>query len=248
MSGPLRPFGPDIWTADGPVASFHGFAYPTRMAVIRLSGGGLFVWSPVALSDALRGIVTRNSGRERTSRVDWADAAGLLRPPPVPARGHPARGVAVPALHAQLPGCRGPAGRARARGVLRDGPALGAEVRTGLCQAAPAAPAEAQPTVAPGRDGGAHRRRADVPVAGGGRRRRGAGRPGAAPAGQARRPQADAQAAPEAGLRAHRGHHRQAALLRRRLRRTRPHGSASRRAPSRARARTNAPRFRTSRC
>ena len=50
----LLQFGPEIWTADGPVVSFHGFAYPTRMAVIRLSDGSLFVWSPVALSDTLR--------------------------------------------------------------------------------------------------------------------------------------------------------------------------------------------------
>ncbi len=53
MSGPLLQFGPEIWIADGPVTSFHGFAYPTRMAVIRLSNGSLFVWSPIALSDSL---------------------------------------------------------------------------------------------------------------------------------------------------------------------------------------------------
>jgi hypothetical protein len=53
MSKSLRQFGPEIWIADGPVTSFHGFAYPTRMAVIRLSDGSLFVWSPIALSDSL---------------------------------------------------------------------------------------------------------------------------------------------------------------------------------------------------
>jgi hypothetical protein len=54
---PLHRFGPDIWIAEGPVVSFHGFAYPTRMAVIRLSDGGLFVWSPIALSDPLRAAI-----------------------------------------------------------------------------------------------------------------------------------------------------------------------------------------------
>lgn len=49
----LRPFGPEIWISEGPVTSFHGFPYPTRMAVIRLSDGSLFVWSPVALTDSL---------------------------------------------------------------------------------------------------------------------------------------------------------------------------------------------------
>ena len=53
VSEPLLQFGPEIWIADGPVTSFHGFPYPTRMAVIRLSDESLFVWSPVALSDSL---------------------------------------------------------------------------------------------------------------------------------------------------------------------------------------------------
>jgi hypothetical protein len=61
----------DIWVAAGPVVTSYGFRYPTRMAVVRLADGGLFVWSPVALSpefaqeiDALgpvRAIVAPNS-------------------------------------------------------------------------------------------------------------------------------------------------------------------------------------------
>ncbi|WP_197277224.1 DUF4336 domain-containing protein [Sphingomonas profundi] len=39
-----------MWTADGPPVSVAGFLYPTRMILIRLSDGTLFVWSPVALS------------------------------------------------------------------------------------------------------------------------------------------------------------------------------------------------------
>ena len=54
MSPMLREFGPGIWITDGPVVSFFGFPYPTRMAVIKLSSGGLFVWSPIALSPALK--------------------------------------------------------------------------------------------------------------------------------------------------------------------------------------------------
>ena len=50
----LHEFGPGIWTSDGPIISFLGFRYPTRMAAIRLSKGGLFIWSPVALSPALK--------------------------------------------------------------------------------------------------------------------------------------------------------------------------------------------------
>lgn len=47
----------DIWLADGPVTDVAGFRYPTRMAIIRLADGGLFVWSPVALSKPLRAAV-----------------------------------------------------------------------------------------------------------------------------------------------------------------------------------------------
>ena len=46
--------GPDIWTVEGPVVTAAlGFAYPTRMVAIRLADGGLFLWSPVALSPEL---------------------------------------------------------------------------------------------------------------------------------------------------------------------------------------------------
>jgi hypothetical protein len=55
MVAVLKEFGPDIWIADGPtVTAAAGFHYPTRMAVIRLSGGELFIWSPTQLSDDLR--------------------------------------------------------------------------------------------------------------------------------------------------------------------------------------------------
>ena len=53
----LQPFGEAIWLSDGPMADVGGFQYPTRMAVIRLSSGGLFIWSPVALSPALQAAV-----------------------------------------------------------------------------------------------------------------------------------------------------------------------------------------------
>ena len=53
----LQPFAEEIWLADGPVTAVSGFRYPTRMAVIRLSGGALFIWSPIALSEDLRAAV-----------------------------------------------------------------------------------------------------------------------------------------------------------------------------------------------
>tara|TARA_R110000868_G_scaffold29800_4_gene110654 strand:- start:3961 stop:4653 length:693 start_codon:yes stop_codon:yes gene_type:complete len=51
----LQKFGEDIWIANGSeVVAALGFHYPTRMAIIRLSDGGLFVWSPTALNDMFR--------------------------------------------------------------------------------------------------------------------------------------------------------------------------------------------------
>ncbi|MEN8182374.1 MAG: DUF4336 domain-containing protein [Myxococcota bacterium] len=50
----LRSIGDDLWLCDGPVVRFmRFFPYPTRMAVVRLRDGGLWVWSPIALSEEL---------------------------------------------------------------------------------------------------------------------------------------------------------------------------------------------------
>ncbi|MGV1755945.1 DUF4336 domain-containing protein [Rhizobium sp. A22-96] len=55
MVATLKEFGPDIWIADGPIiTAAAGFHYSTRMAVIRLSNGSLFLWSPTQISDVLR--------------------------------------------------------------------------------------------------------------------------------------------------------------------------------------------------
>ena len=50
----LREFGDGVWIADGPPVSFHGFAYPVRMTVVRLPDGGLFLHSPIAPEEGLR--------------------------------------------------------------------------------------------------------------------------------------------------------------------------------------------------
>jgi hypothetical protein len=47
-----KPFGENIWVVDGPVVRMAYFGgsvpFPTRMVVVRLGDGSLFVWSPVA--------------------------------------------------------------------------------------------------------------------------------------------------------------------------------------------------------
>jgi hypothetical protein len=57
MSSSIVPqaFGTNIWIHDGPVIDgMAGFHFPTRMAILRLSGGDLFIWSPTDLTDPLR--------------------------------------------------------------------------------------------------------------------------------------------------------------------------------------------------
>ncbi len=54
MKKALDEFAPGVWVGDGPIVTFAGFRYPTRTVLIRLSDGGLFAWSPVALSAELK--------------------------------------------------------------------------------------------------------------------------------------------------------------------------------------------------
>ena len=53
----LKPFADQVWVVDGPeiVFSYLGLAlpFPTRMTVVRLPGGDLWVHSPIAWSDRL---------------------------------------------------------------------------------------------------------------------------------------------------------------------------------------------------
>jgi len=90
----LQDFGPGLWLADGPtVSAIAGFAYPTRMAVMRLGGGALAIWSPTPLNDDLRAavdalgpvawLIAPNALHDRFI-ADWARAypqAQALAPP-----------------------------------------------------------------------------------------------------------------------------------------------------------------------
>jgi hypothetical protein len=49
----LEEFAPSLFLANGPTVPFFGFPYPTRMAVVKLSDGSAWVWSPVALMEEL---------------------------------------------------------------------------------------------------------------------------------------------------------------------------------------------------
>ena len=53
----LEEFAPSLYVADGPTVSFFGFPYPTRMVVVQLSDGNLWVWSPISLSPEVKSAV-----------------------------------------------------------------------------------------------------------------------------------------------------------------------------------------------
>ncbi len=56
-SGMLTPVDAGLWIGEGPIVSFFGCAYPTRMVLAVLPDGGLWVWSPVRLTAELRAAV-----------------------------------------------------------------------------------------------------------------------------------------------------------------------------------------------
>lgn len=50
----LRRIGDEIWTYEGSEVDFHGFPFPTRMTVVRLRDGDLWVHSPEKLNEQLK--------------------------------------------------------------------------------------------------------------------------------------------------------------------------------------------------
>lgn len=64
----LKPVADDLWIVDGPLIRFGmpwpKLSFPTRMTLVRLSGGDLFVHSPTRLTPALRAEVEQ-AGRPR---------------------------------------------------------------------------------------------------------------------------------------------------------------------------------------
>ncbi len=75
----LQAFAQNVWIVDGPRVRDMGVMFTTRMAVVKLSTGSLWVDSPVALpSDTLKSITERGSVRyllAATPRHVWRLAA-----------------------------------------------------------------------------------------------------------------------------------------------------------------------------
>ena len=50
----LKPVAENIWIVDGPEITFGKMPFPTRMTVIRLQNGDLFIHSPTPLTETLK--------------------------------------------------------------------------------------------------------------------------------------------------------------------------------------------------
>ena len=46
----LRRFAPDVWIAEGPIVRTFGFPFPTRMILVKLADGNVWINSPVVAS------------------------------------------------------------------------------------------------------------------------------------------------------------------------------------------------------
>src|SRR5208282_4580782 len=116
------------------------------------------------------GLVTRTMARLRLPGKMADD--DLVRPPSIPAYDHPARRLALCPLHAQLSRRRGSTAGARSGCLLRDGAAMGLEVRAVVRPRTSQSTAAANGAVASRRDGRDDCGQAVLALARGRRRRR----------------------------------------------------------------------------
>jgi len=74
----LKPVAPDVWVVDGPHISFYGMPFSTRMTVIRLANGDLFLHSPISMTDALTAAVAQLGPVRHLISPNWIHYAGML--------------------------------------------------------------------------------------------------------------------------------------------------------------------------
>ncbi len=67
----MKRLGPEIWTLDGPQVVFAGAPMNTRMTLIRLNDGRLWVHSPIPLDDPVRAAL---------DTIEFEDIAALVAP------------------------------------------------------------------------------------------------------------------------------------------------------------------------
>lgn len=73
----LKSVAPDVWIVDGPHIRLFGMPFPTRMTIIRLATGGLWLHSPTAFSTPLLEAVHALGPVEHLIAPNWIHYASL---------------------------------------------------------------------------------------------------------------------------------------------------------------------------
>ncbi|SEO51344.1 protein of unknown function [Salinihabitans flavidus] len=75
----LKPVARGLWLIDGPAIRFMGLPFSTRATVVRLDNGDLWVHSPTALTDGLRGELDALGPVRHLIAPNWIHYAHLPR-------------------------------------------------------------------------------------------------------------------------------------------------------------------------
>lgn len=73
----LKPVAPEVWIADGGWIRFYGMPFPTRMSVIRLENGDVWVHSPIAIEGGLADAVAALGPVRHLIAPNWLHYAAL---------------------------------------------------------------------------------------------------------------------------------------------------------------------------
>jgi hypothetical protein len=73
----LKNIAPNVWIADGGWIRFYGLPFPTRMTVIRLTNGDLWVHSPIADKEGLYESVAKLGPVRHLIAPNWIHYAGV---------------------------------------------------------------------------------------------------------------------------------------------------------------------------
>lgn len=73
----LKPVAPDLWVVDGDWIRFYGLPFPTRMTIVRLADGCLWVHSPIANQGGLAEAVARLGPVRHLIAPNWIHYAWL---------------------------------------------------------------------------------------------------------------------------------------------------------------------------
>jgi len=73
----LKQVADNIWVVDGPQISFYGMPFPTRMTVIRLESGALFLHSPIAIDEGLKAELETIGEIRHLVSPNWIHYAGI---------------------------------------------------------------------------------------------------------------------------------------------------------------------------